>query len=92
MPGEWSLPPIPGFITFECASLDAALEAFHKAEDEAEAAGYHFNTAWRGSQGEADMLFWRSDEERLRVNDAPDYQSWPRPVAALRWVWPVGHQ
>lgn len=88
MQGGWSLPPVPGYVTFEFPSFDAALEAFHKAEDEAEAAGYFFNTSWRGENGEADMLFWRSDEERRFVNEAP-YRDWPRPVAALRWVWPA---
>ena len=89
MQAEWDLPPIPGYITFECASLEAALEAFTKAENEAEEAGYFISTAWRGSQGEADMTFWRTDEERRFVNEALSARDWPRPVAALRWVWPM---
>ena len=91
MPSSWSLPPVPGYITFECAGAAEALEAFHLAEEQAEDAGYHVTTTWRPSQGEADMLFWRTDDERRQVNEAPSYADWPRPVAALRWVWPGPH-
>lgn len=89
MQGGWSLPPVPGYVTFELPDLAAALEAFHKAEEEAEAAGYFISTAWRGDAGDADILFFATDEDRRRWNEAHSYRDCPRPVAALRWVWPA---
>ena len=89
MPGSWSLPPVPGYITFTCSGLADALEAFTLAEQQANEAGYHNTATWRGPDGEAEMLFWRDADERQRVIEAPSFRDWPRPVAALRWVWPA---
>lgn len=88
MQGSWPLPPVPGYVTFELPDFEAALEAFHKAEEEAEAAGYFISTTWRGDAGDADILFFATDEDRRRWNESA-YSYSPRPVAALRWVWPV---
>lgn len=89
MIGSWSLPPVPGYITMELPTMTAALEAFHKAEREAEEAGYFTSTTWRGDAGDADILFFATEEDRRRWNEATGYRDCPRPVAALRWVWPA---
>lgn len=89
MPGDWFLPPVPGYVTFELPGFDAALEAFHKAEDEADAAGYHVSTNWRSSHGEADMVVLGTDAELRQWNEATSARDCPRPMFALRWVWPA---
>lgn len=90
MDKSWPLSPVPGYITFELPDVTAALEAFGKVEEEAESAGYHISTTWRGSAGEADIVVFASDSDRRAWNEAATARDHPRPVFALRWVWPSG--
>jgi hypothetical protein len=92
MSSDWPTSNLPGWTTVEYPSQSAASDAFSLAEQQAGEAGYHVTTTWNGPACEAEMLFWRDADERRRVAEAPSFRDWPRPVAALRWVWPASKE